>query len=53
MPLNKHFDGKGEKVMRDLMRKYGAKKGKQMFYAIENKRKKKTLREKALKGMKR
>lgn len=33
MPLNK----KGEKIMRSMMKEYGAKKGKEVFYASENK----------------
>lgn len=33
MPLNK----KGRKIMKAMKRKYGSKKGKQVFYASENK----------------
>ena len=33
MPLNKE----GHKVMSTMMKTYGAKKGKQVFYASENK----------------
>jgi hypothetical protein len=33
MPLNK----KGKKVKRAMMKKYGKKKGKQVFFASENK----------------
>ncbi len=33
MPLTK----KGEKIKRAMMKEYGAKKGKQVFYASENK----------------
>ena len=53
MPLSNYYGGRGEKVMRDMMRKYGAKKGKQVFYATANRRKKKRQREQALRGMRR
>jgi len=33
MPLTE----KGKKIMRAMKKKYGAKKGKQVFYASENK----------------
>lgn len=33
MPLNK----KGKKIMRSMQKQYGKKKGKQVFYASENK----------------
>lgn len=33
MPLNK----KGEKIMRAMQKEYGSEKGKQVFYASENK----------------
>lgn len=33
MPLNK----KGEKIMKSMKKEYGAKKGKEVFYASENK----------------
>lgn len=39
MPLGKHFGGHGEKVMKNMKEEYGEKKGKQVFYATENKRK--------------
>ena len=39
-PIESHYGGKGAKVMEDMMEKYGAKKGKKVFYATENKRKK-------------
>jgi hypothetical protein len=35
MPLTKH----GRKVMRSMRSHYGAKKGKQVFYALANSRK--------------
>lgn len=41
MPLSKYYGGKGEKVMREMKSRYGDKKGEQVFYATENKRKKK------------
>lgn len=39
MPLNKYFKGKGEEVMDDMTSRYGAKKGKRVFYATANARK--------------
>ncbi|GIV04114.1 MAG: hypothetical protein KatS3mg015_2944 [Fimbriimonadales bacterium] len=33
MPLNK----KGQKIMRQMKKEYGAKKGEQVFYASRNK----------------
>ncbi len=40
MPLNKYFKGKGDKVMEAMKKTYGSKKGKQVFYATANKKKK-------------
>ena len=40
MPLSKYFKGKGEKVMEAMKKQYGDKKGKQVFYATANKKKK-------------
>ena len=40
MPINKYFDGSGEKVMKSMKKQYGEKKGEQIFYATENKSKK-------------
>lgn len=56
MPVGKYFEGKGEKVMRDMTSRYGAKKGKQVFYATANKRNlkppsKATLTRRARRGM--
>lgn len=39
MPLSKHYSGHGAEVMKDMKKRYGAKKGKKVFYATENKRK--------------
>ena len=39
MPLSKHYGGKGEKVARDMKKRYG-KNWEEVFYATENKRKK-------------
>ena len=41
MPLSEHYGGKGAKIMSAMKNKYGSEKGKQVFYATENKRKKK------------
>jgi len=38
MPLSKYFKGKGEQVMSDMQDRYGADKGKQVFYATANSR---------------
>ena len=40
MPLDKYFKGKGDEVKKNMQREYGGKKGKQVFYATINKRKK-------------
>lgn len=39
MPLDKYFKGKGEQVMANMKREYGAEKGERVFYATVNKRK--------------
>jgi hypothetical protein len=39
MPLSKHFGGHGAKVMAEMKKRYGAKRGKRIFYATENKQK--------------
>lgn len=39
MPLSKHYGGHGEEVMANMMKEYGAEKGKSVFYATENKKK--------------
>ncbi len=38
MPVSKYFKGHGEKVMANMKKEYGEKKGKQVFYATANKR---------------
>ena len=38
MPLSKYFKGHGEKVMSSMQSKYGAEKGKRVFYATANKK---------------
>lgn len=43
MPLDKYFKGKGESVMKSMMKTYGKKKGKSVFYATANKNKGKGL----------
>ena len=50
MPYGKHYSGKGEKVMASMKKQYGPEKAKEVFYATENKRKKKGS--KALAGLK-
>jgi hypothetical protein len=41
MPLSKYYHGHGESVMKDMKKRYGAKKGERVFYATANKAKKK------------
>lgn len=38
MPVSEYYKGKGESVMADMQKRYGAKKGKSVFYATANKR---------------
>lgn len=38
MPVEKYYGGHGEKVMRNMKKQYGEKKGKSVFYATTNKR---------------
>lgn len=38
MPVKSYFQGKGLDVMRSMLKKYGAKKGKQVFYATAEKK---------------
>jgi len=40
MPLHSYYGGSGKKVMRKMKKTYGAKKGKRVFYATANKRRK-------------
>ena len=39
MPISKYYKGHGEEVMSAMTKEYGAKKGKQVFYATANKKK--------------
>lgn len=42
MPIDKHYGGSGRKVMRSMRKTYGdTETAKRVFYATENKRKKK------------
>lgn len=38
MPFNKYFHGEGDKVMGEMRKRYGAKKGKNVFYATAKKK---------------
>lgn len=38
MPLSDYYRGKGEKVMREMKRRYGEGRGERIFYATANKR---------------
>jgi len=42
MPISSYFGGHGSEVMNNMTKEYGAKKGKQVFYATANKKKKKS-----------
>lgn len=44
MPLKEYFHGGGEKVMKNMKRQYGEKKGEEIFYRTANKRKMKPSR---------
>lgn len=39
MPLNKHFKGHGDEVMKSMEKTYGPEKAERVFYATENKMK--------------
>lgn len=39
MPLSKYFKGHGDEVMAAMKKEYGTKKGKSVFYATANKKK--------------
>lgn len=41
MPLSKYFGGHGEEVMASMEKTYGPEKAERVFYATENKNKKK------------
>jgi len=38
MPISDYYKGSGDKVMSSMQKRYGAKKGKQVFYATANAR---------------
>ena len=40
MPIEKYYGGRGREVMARMRREYGPVKGKEVFYATANKRKK-------------
>ena len=44
MPVSKYFKGHGDKVMANMKKEYGDKKGKSVFYALANKDKNKGLK---------
>ena len=39
MPVSSYFKGHGSEVMANMVREYGKKKGKSVFYATANARK--------------
>jgi hypothetical protein len=38
MPLSNYFKGHGDKVMKEMKKQYGSKKGESVFYATANKK---------------
>lgn len=38
MPVSAYYKGKGDTVMNNMVKEYGPKKGKQVFYATANKK---------------
>jgi hypothetical protein len=38
MPISEYYKGHGEKVMREMRRRYGSKAGERIFYATANKK---------------
>ena len=38
MPVSKYYQRSGEKVMQSMMKQYGSKKGKSVFYATAKKK---------------
>jgi hypothetical protein len=51
MPIGKYFKGKGEKVMSNMKKEYGEKKGTSVFYATANKKKMNPHERPSLKGL--
>ena len=45
MPIKDYFKGSGSSVMKDMVKRYGKKKGKSVFYAVANKRKMKPVKD--------
>lgn len=39
MPIANYYGGNGKKVMSTMRKEYGSKKGEQVFYATNNKKK--------------
>jgi len=38
MPLSQYFKGDGKKILESFVKRYGAERGKRMFYATANKK---------------
>lgn len=51
MPVSKYYKGSGEKVMREMKKRYGPEKGERVFYATAH-TKGMTPGDKALDGLK-
>ncbi len=43
MPVSEYYKGHGREVMDSMQKEYGDKKGKQVFYATANKKKKRPI----------
>ncbi len=43
MPIKEYFGGHGRKVMADMKKRHGKKKGEEYFYRTANKKKQKPL----------
>jgi hypothetical protein len=39
VPVSEYYKGKGTSVMRSMMKQYGTKKGREVFYRTANKKK--------------
>jgi hypothetical protein len=51
MPIERYFQGAGRKIMESMRKKYGDRKGEQVFYATAEKRKMKPVDSKIRKSM--
>lgn len=47
-PIEQYFGGHGKEVMKNMIEKYGEEKGKRVFYATANKKKKRAKKGSAI-----